>query len=156
VQKMVIRVCRFLAAGRTKPAFLLASVLCGAALLLPSPAAAQTLTVSRPNGSESWSVGDCHAVNWNWDGVSGNIKLEYSTDGGGTWNVITSSRANDGSYLWSNVPNAPSATCRVKVSSVANPDVFDVSDADFTIAQPVITVTRPNGGTGGETWTVGE
>jgi len=100
MQKMVIRVCRFLTAGRMKPAFLVASVLCVVVLLLPSPAAAQTLTVCRPNGSESWPVADCHAINWNWANVTGNVKLEYSTDGGGTWNVITSSTGNDGSYLW--------------------------------------------------------
>jgi hypothetical protein len=116
---------------------------------------AQTITLRRPNGGESWTVGEKHAIHWNWAGSISSVDLEYSTDGGSTWNVILSSVTNDGDALWA-VPNTPSTTCCVKVTSATNPNVYDVSDTNFAIARPVITITRPNGGTGGESWTVGE
>jgi hypothetical protein len=122
---------------------------------LIAPLSAQTLTLCRPNGAESCTVGEKHAIHWNWTDSISSVNLEYSTDGGSTWNVIFSSLTNDGDALWT-IPYTPSTTCRVKVTSATDPNVYDVSDTDFTIARPVITVTRPNGGTGGESWTVGE
>jgi len=130
--------------------------LIGIVLSTPTLSKGQTITVCRPNGAESLTVGDRHAIHWNWSGSISSVKIEYSTDEGSSWNVIAASTTNDGSYLWSAVPNAPSESCRVKVTSVAAPGISDMSDADFTIARPVITVTRPNGGPGGESWTVGE
>jgi pimeloyl-ACP methyl ester carboxylesterase len=53
------------------------------------------------------------------------------------------------------VPNAPSTTCKVRATVLyANGSVADVSDANFTISQPIptVTVTSPNGG---ENWQVG-
>jgi hypothetical protein len=113
---------------------------------------AQTITVCRPNGAETWPVGERHAIHWNWTGSISSVDIQYSTDGGGTWDIILSGTTNDGDAIWM-VPNTPSANCLVKVASASDPDVYDVSDTSFAIARPVITVKRPNGG---ETWTVGE
>ena len=76
--------------------------------------------------------------------VNPNVKLEYSTDAGSTWILITNSTPNIGTYTWL-VPNTPSLTCRVKVSEYNKPTVFDISDVNFII-RPYITVTAPNGG----------
>jgi hypothetical protein len=112
----------------------------------------QTLTLSRPNGGESWTVGEKHAIHWDWTGSISLVNIEYSTDDGGTWSALLSDVTNDGNALWI-VPNTLSAACRVKVSSATDPDVNDASDTSFTIASPVITVARPDSG---ESWTVGE
>jgi hypothetical protein len=119
---------------------------------LIAPSSAQTVTLCRPNGGESWTVGEKHAIHWDWSGSISLINIEYSTDSGSTWNAIVSNVTNDGNSLWV-VPNTLSADCRVKVSSATNPDVNDASDTSFTIASPVITVARPDSG---ESWTVGE
>jgi hypothetical protein len=119
---------------------------------LTAPSSAQTITLSRPNGGESWTVGERHAIHWNWIGSISQINIDYSTDGGSTWNVILSNVSNNGRALWI-VPYTLSTTCYVKVSDATNPNVCDTSDASFTIARPVITLLRPNGG---ESWTAGE
>ncbi len=122
---------------------------------LTAPSSAQTITLARPNGGENWTVGEKHAIHWNWSGSISLVNIEYSTDGGSTWSVVLSNTANDGDAVWI-TPNTLSATCYVKVASASNPDVYDVGDASFTIARPEIAIRRPNGGTGGESWTVGE
>jgi hypothetical protein len=119
---------------------------------LIAPSSAQTITLCRPNGGESWTAGEKHPIHWNWTGSISLVNIEYSTDGGSTWNVILTDATNDGNAMWT-VPYMPSTTCCVKVTSAANPNVYDTSDASFTIASPVITLSRPNGG---ESWTAGE
>lgn len=103
-----------------------------------------SITVTSPNGGETWVVGNTYYIYWNSTGVN-NVKIEYSTDNGSTWNTIIASAANNGSYNWP-VPNAPSATCLVKVSDASNAAVNDVSNNTFTISAPYISITQPNGG----------
>ncbi|MGD2092317.1 MAG: SBBP repeat-containing protein, partial [Candidatus Aminicenantes bacterium] len=103
----------------------------------------RTLTVTTPNGTETWEGGFNQAVTWNSTGTIANVMIEYSTDNGSTWNTVTASTANTGTYDWT-VPNTPSSTCLVKVSDTAGP-ASDVSNAVFTILeQRTVTVIAPN------------
>jgi hypothetical protein len=45
---------------------------------------------------------------------------------------------------WTVPSTANSTQCKIKISNTADLNIFDVSDATFTIAPP-ITVTSPNG-----------
>lgn len=91
-----------------------------------------SLTLTSPNGGENWSAGSARTVTWTSSGVTGNVRLDYSTNGGSTWTSITSSTANDGSEAWT-VPNVATTQARVRVST---PDgsVQDLSNANFTIS----------------------
>lgn len=91
-----------------------------------------SLTVVFPNGGENWVGASSDTVKWTWTGSVGNVKIEYTTDGGSAWSTALASTSNSGAYPW-RAPNMSSTTCRVKVSSVSNPSVYDMSDADFTI-----------------------
>jgi hypothetical protein len=106
------------------------------------PTSIQLLT---PNGGERYTVGDVCAIHWNWQGTISNVKIEYSTDGGNTWTTIVSSTPNQGSYLW-NIPNLPTDSCKIRVSSVSDPNCFDVSDANFKIERPSFTIFDPDSG----------
>jgi Leucine-rich repeat (LRR) protein len=111
-------------------------------------AEAKTLTVTSPNGGETWEGTTAHNITWTSTGAIANVKLEYSTNNGSSWNTISASTANSGTYDWT-VPNTPSTTCLVRITDTAGP-ATDTGDAVFTItAQRTITVTAPNGG---ETW----
>jgi hypothetical protein len=110
-----------------------------------------TITVTAPNGGEQLCVGTVYNIGWNTHCFTGNLKIEYSTNGGSGWNTIIASTANDGIYEWT-VPNTPSANCLVRICDAADNDPCDVSNNIFTIAQEAITVTSPNGG---EVWCVG-
>jgi len=113
----------------------------------------ESITVTYPNGGETWTVGTTQTVTWTSQGTVGNVNIDLSTDGGTNWTTLVSNTGNDGSEAIT-VPNTPSTTCRIRVQE---PDgtPSDISDNNFTIAtsvEPTITVTYPNGG---ETWTVG-
>src|SRR5690606_29503565 len=73
-----------------------------------------TLTVTTPNGGESWGVGTSRNIYWNYYSVA-NVKLEYSTDNGSSWSTIIASTPCDGHYSWV-VPNTPSSSCLIRVS----------------------------------------
>ncbi len=105
-----------------------------------------------PNGGETWETGTAQTITWTHTGTVANIKIEYSINGGTTWDVIEASIANSGRYDWT-VPNNPSTTCLVRISD-AGGTVSDVSDTEFIIAATpkTVTVTVPNGG---ENWGTG-
>jgi len=103
------------------------------------------VTVTAPNGGESWNIGTSHNITWTSEGVT-NVKLEYSTNTGTGWNeIIASTAASAGTYSWT-IPNAPSTNCLVKVSEAVSGTPNDQSNGVFTIPPPTITVTAPNGG----------
>ncbi|MGB2696781.1 MAG: T9SS type A sorting domain-containing protein, partial [Candidatus Zixiibacteriota bacterium] len=65
--------------------------------------------------------------------TSDSVMIEYSADAGKIWSTVVASTPNDGEYLWSPVPNPPSDSCLIRVSSkVANP-ISVLSDGFFTI-----------------------
>jgi Leucine-rich repeat (LRR) protein len=110
-----------------------------------------TLTVISPNTGESWEGNSNQTITWNSTGVVDDVKLEYSTDNGASWNTIIASTPNSGSYGWL-VPNTPSAQCLVRVSDTAG-STSDVSNGVFTILmERAVTVTSPNGG---QRWFIG-
>jgi hypothetical protein len=90
-------------------------------------------------------------ITWTSTGVSGPVKIALSRDGGATWTTIIPRTRNDGSQRWI-VLRAATTQARIKVTSISNPALFDISDADFTIVEPSITVTSPNGG---KSWKIG-
>jgi uncharacterized protein (DUF362 family) len=104
-----------------------------------APAPLPTLTLLIPNGGEKWQVGTQQQIQWSSTNLEGDVRLEYSTDGFVSANVIADSTSNDGAYTWT-VPNALSHDVLVRVSSTlvstATAKVSDTSDAPFTIAGP--------------------
>jgi hypothetical protein len=112
------------------------------------------VTVIFPNGGERLMVGAAYEITWSSKGLSGDVKIEYSTDNGVSWIEIIAAAPNDGIYDWT-VPDAVSDNCLVRVSgsTKSGENVDDVSDDVFSIvASASLTVTAPNGG---ESWEVG-
>ncbi len=118
----------------------------GIGILTVTSAASVAVTV--PNGGETWTAGATELIQWTSAGLPGDVKIDLSTDAGASFNTIFASTANDGSenYL---VTGPATGTARIRVSSVSGPVVDDTSNADFTIVQPTLTITTPNGG---EVW----
>jgi flagellar hook assembly protein FlgD len=108
---------------------------------------ANTITVTSPNGGESWIRGSLYTITWTSTGSVGNVMIEYSTNNGSSWTTVVSSTTNDGAYSWT-VPDTPSNSCKVRISETDG-DPNDTSDSVFSIVFPItpgITVTSPNGG----------
>jgi hypothetical protein len=117
------------------------------------------VTVTQPNGGETWAIDSFFDVTWTADDDIGvaSIDILLSTDGGATYpHTIATGESNDGVYSWQ-VDVSPTTQARIKVVAydAAGNDGEDASDADFTIADddgPTVTVTDPNGG---EVWDIG-
>jgi hypothetical protein len=101
---------------------------------------APTVTVTSPNGGESWAVGSVHNITWTATDNVGvtSVDLYYSTDGGATFTAIATGIANTGSYSWT-VPNAQTTNGFVKVVAHDGSGNIgqDLSNAAFTISAPV-------------------
>jgi hypothetical protein len=116
---------------------------------------AQSITVLSPNGGENWAINSTQAITWNSTGVSGNVNILLSGDGGNNYQTILPNVPNTGSAQW--VVAGPATTsARILVNSAANSAIADASNGNFTISNPSsgasITVLAPNGG---ETWLIG-
>ena len=109
------------------------------------------MQVLAPNGGEVWRIGTTQQILWNSSGLTGNVNIDLSRNGGTSWESLFSNSANDGSEPWT-VAGAPTPVALVRVSSVTNPAIRDSSNNIFSIIQPSLTVTAPNGG---ETWMAG-
>jgi hypothetical protein len=121
---------------------------CGVAEYVPLPGpAGSTLTVTAPNGGQSWVRSTVHTITWASSGSPGtNVKIELLK--GGTLNtVISSSTANDGSYSWS-IPSSQAlgVDYRIRITSTSITSITDTSDSNFEIIAGTLTVTSPNGG----------
>jgi subtilisin family serine protease len=126
--------------------------------MLSSDSQAPSVTISSPNGGETWAVGSAHDITWTAtdDVAVTSITIEYSIDNGSNWLAVASDETNDGVYPWT-VPNPPASQALVRVTAydAASNTGNDISDAAFTIADqtaPTAAVTAPNGG---EVWQVG-
>lgn len=103
----------------------------------------KTITVSSPNGGESWPAGSTRNIIWTTTDNVGDVKIKYSSDNGGNWTTVTSSTANDGIYSWT-VPNSPSSQCLVKILEASDSSTFDTNDSTFSITSipPEIALNR--------------
>lgn len=100
------------------------------------------ITVTRPNGNESWAVGSLQSITWTSTNVT-NVSISYSTDNGINWSSVTASTAAAaGTYNWT-VPNTPSNKVKIKIADAANSSAYDESNSPFTISN--LTLTKPNG-----------
>lgn len=98
-----------------------------------STALSPTITVSVPNGGETWRIGTTRAISWTSANVAGNVRIQVSRNGGSSWTNIFSNTANDGTQNW--VITGPATTqARIRVLSVNNTAIRDASNANFRIS----------------------
>ncbi|MCP4149469.1 MAG: hypothetical protein GY757_17105 [bacterium] len=101
-----------------------------------------SLTLVAPNGGELWTVGSTQYITWSSGGSVGNIKLEYTTNSGSSWNTIVSSTGDDESYTWT-VPDTPSSNCKVRISPTSgSAGLVDTSNSNFSIGAPSLAVDK--------------
>jgi hypothetical protein len=90
------------------------------------------VTLSSPVGGETWYAGTTQNITWTSKSIT-KIKLEYSTDSGTNWQLITdTTSAAIGTYTWK-IPTAPSTTCKVKISDASDATINSISTTVFTI-----------------------
>jgi peptidoglycan/xylan/chitin deacetylase (PgdA/CDA1 family) len=94
-----------------------------------------TITVTAPNGGQSWVRGTVHSITWASTGSPGaNVKIELLK--GGVLNmVISSSTANDGSYSWTiSSTQMVGSDYKIRITSTSITAITDSSDSNFAIS----------------------
>jgi hypothetical protein len=106
------------------------------------------VTVTSPNGGESWKAGTTQTITWD-DNFPDNVRIELYK-GGIVHTLIVNSTTSDGERDWS-IPYdfEGGSDYKVKITSLGDTSIFDLSDDNFTIISNHVTVTSPNGG---ENW----
>lgn len=100
--------------------------------------------VSEPNGGEVLATRTLWTITWSFLGID-RVNIEYSSDGGSTWNVIGNVNASKKVFRLK-VPDAVSENCLVRISDSSHASISDTSDGVFKIIQSFIHVLSPNGG----------
>ena len=68
---------------------------------------ASTLKLTHPNGGKKFLVGSDTVITWEGVSPDDTVKLEYSTDNGKTWKILTKNATNL-SYIWNKIPKPAS------------------------------------------------
>ncbi len=102
------------------------------------------LNVVFPNNGDTLYPGSSVSISWSYSNCS-NIKVEFSSDSGLTWNILKANiTASSLGFSWS-VPSLPSNQCLIKTTDLFT-GISDISDAVFSIFSPAISIVYPEGG----------
>jgi hypothetical protein len=106
-----------------------------------------SVLVISPNGGEQLSVGRPFDIEWSSLFLTGDVRIELSRTAGLTWETLVPATANDGLFTW-DVAGPTTTSGRVRVTSVNDSYVTDMSDAPFSIVYVLssISITSPIGG----------
>lgn len=109
-------------------------------ILLPLSVAAQTITVTYPNGGENLLVGQNINITWVSSGTSGLVKIEAYNSLFFNWVTLAASVTDNGSYAYT-VTAVPGSQGKIRITDVANAAVTDQSDGMFNIVNAGLAVT---------------
>ena len=94
-----------------------------------------SITVTSPNGGESWEPGTSQSITWNTYSAGSNVII-YLYKNGSYNSTIASATPNDGSYTWSiSSSQSESDYYQVKIVDYYNSGLYDLSDGYFTIEE---------------------
>lgn len=100
------------------------------------------LQVYIPNAFEVYDLDDDITIRWNAAGMgfvpNDKVKLEYSPDSGNSWQPVPGAGdfPYDGpAFVWEDPGLVAGSDYRVRVTSLADPNVSDASDHDFTVGK---------------------
>ncbi|MCX8036948.1 MAG: GPI anchored serine-threonine rich family protein [Candidatus Sumerlaeia bacterium] len=103
-----------------------------------------SITVVTPNGGQSWQRGTTRYIVWSWAGYPGpQVRIEL-LKGGVVNRTIATNTPNDGMHPWA-IPfdQALGTDYRIRIRSATTASIFDESNAQFSIVDPILTVLRP-------------
>lgn len=110
-----------------------------------------SIHVVAPNGGEALHAGLQHPISWTASNLF-SIRIESSTDNGGSWTTLADSVPPSASPFYWTPPDTFSAACRVRVTDDILTYVSDASDGAFTVYLDPLALHHPQGG---EHWAEG-
>jgi len=112
------------------------------------------VTVTAPNGGETWSVGTVQDITWTASDNIGvtTVDINFSSDNGNSFTSLVTGQSNTGNYAWT-VPGTATTAGIIQVIArdAAGNVAADSSNNTFTISEPdttapQISLVSPNGG----------
>jgi hypothetical protein len=100
----------------------------------PTSAPTPSITVVAANGGEVWTIGSTRTIQWSSQGVTGNVKIQLSRDGGASYKQIVNNVPNTSAFSWT-VTKPATTQALIRVISINQPNVQDTSDAVFSITR---------------------
>ncbi|MFA5353231.1 MAG: CARDB domain-containing protein [Thermodesulfovibrionales bacterium] len=95
-----------------------------------------SIVVTNPISSDNWRSDERKHIEWDVNNFpsAGDVRIEYSMDGGASWRTIESSTSNDGGRYWEmcGYKTTDSNNSFIRITSIQYPNVFGVSQR-FTI-----------------------
>ncbi|MDO9258092.1 MAG: T9SS type A sorting domain-containing protein [Bacteroidales bacterium] len=108
---------------------------------------APVLTVLSPNGGEEWIFKGNNAISWSGSGISSYVVIDFSPDGGTTWqNIGYGNSSSTGGSITVPTPIVSTVNALIRISDPDTPTSFDVSNAPFKITIPSFPVYAPKAG----------
>lgn len=114
--------------------------------------ASRSLTITSPNGGESFPPSSWQTVTWTSNGTVGNVTLQYSLNGGLKWELMVGEQLyyakdipNTGTFKWL-VPDglSPNSKLLIRIYEESKPCISDYSNAFFSINnKPSIAIQNP-------------
>ena len=104
---------------------------------------AATITVTSPNGGESWAKGSTHLITWTSTGITNTANVNIKLYKGGVFNRSIITTPNTGTYAWT-LPNisdlSVGANYKVRIATAygSNVNASDYSNNNFTITVPTV------------------
>jgi hypothetical protein len=105
-----------------------------------------TISLTSLSGGQFIPGGQNYNITWTAADANfgaGAIKLEYSSDSGSTWNIITGGTSNTGSYAWAVPSSTNSTTFRVRATAtdLVSYTASVASTSDFTVDSDAPTIS---------------
>ncbi|MCG8452782.1 MAG: hypothetical protein MI717_06355, partial [Spirochaetales bacterium] len=106
------------------------------------------ITLTAPLGGESLNGCETLSIQWYAGQTSGKYRIEYSEDGGSTWNIIADNHSLSGTFLTYNwtLPNINTSDLIIRVSDYENTTKNDMTGSITLANSQYLNLTSPNGG----------
>jgi len=103
-------------------------------ITVAAPTPPPSITVTAPNGGESWVPGSNHAITWTSSGDVGSyLKIEV-LKAGAVVQTLSASTPNDGSFSWTISTGLATGTdYRIRITSTTNTAITDTSNNNLTL-----------------------
>ncbi|MFA5157334.1 MAG: Ser-Thr-rich GPI-anchored membrane family protein [Candidatus Omnitrophota bacterium] len=104
------------------------------------------ITVTLPDGEESWQVGEVRNITWTKKGNIATVDISFSADNGTNWTPLTSGiAASNLTWPWNIATDVTTTTqAKIKVADTANAEiVFDTSNSPFEL-KGRLNITQPD------------
>ncbi|MBL8003836.1 MAG: T9SS type A sorting domain-containing protein [Candidatus Kapabacteria bacterium] len=101
-----------------------------------------TANIMIPDGGERWRANRQYNIEWSGTS-SATVRIEYSLDGGQTWNVIGEAAAQDRQFAWT-TPVVSSSAALIRVVDKETGYEVDRSASTFRIQNVMADISKPS------------